>query len=180
MTCPIGSMRDFEDVDHETKKERQLLAFRNSNKAWVMAELEKLYGEWVIWGEFVETIEDHPYDRNSQAECYADGKENMKRHRILREKTLVFLDNNIQGHDFMLSQTEIVPFEDNLSRLRSKVPHRLEELEILRESLRYALVPDGFWKEQGKSLAKKIVEVGPEKAAEVATSYLRNPFGTDA
>jgi len=157
------------------KRQRQALAFKTSNKAWATAELEKLYREWLEWGAYVATIEDHPYNRNTQAECFADGGANMQRHDRLREKTLVFLDNNIQGHDFMRSQSEGEPFEDKSSRLRVKVPHRIHELEILRECLQYALVPEGFWKEQGKKLVKKIAEVGPEKAADVAASYLRNP-----
>lgn len=158
------------------KRQRQPLGFKTTNRTWVIAELEKLYREWLAWGANVARIEDHPYNRNTQAECFADGVENMQRHDRLREKTLVFLDNHIQGHDFMRSQSEGEPFEDKLSRLRIKVPHRIHELEILRECLQYALVPEGFWKEQGKKLVQKIAEVGPEKAADVATSYLRNPL----
>jgi hypothetical protein len=157
------------------KLEKQALAFKNPNKAWVTAELEKLHREWLAWGNHVATIEDHPYNKNTQAECYADGVENMQRHDRLREKTLVFLDNNIQGHNFMQSQSEGRPFENNVARLRSKVPHRIHELEILRDCLQYALVPEGFWKEQGKKLVKRIADVAPEKAADIAASYLRNP-----
>jgi hypothetical protein len=54
------------------------------------------------------------------------------------------------------------------SRLRIKVPHRIHELEILCKCLQYALVPEGFWIEQGKKLVSKRADVGPEKAADVA------------
>ncbi len=156
-------------------KERVTLAFRNPNKAWVVAELDKLHTEWLAWGEHAKSIPDHVYDKNSKAECFADGEENMHKHDILREKTLVFLDNNIQGHDFMRCQSEGRPFEIKSARLRVKVPHRLHELEILKTCLQYAEVPEGFWKEQGKKLVKKLAEVAPDKAADVAASWLRNP-----
>jgi hypothetical protein len=90
---------------------------------------------------------------------------------------LVFLDNNIQGHDFMRSQSEGEPWEDRLGRLRVKVPHRTHELAILRECLQYASVPDGFWREQGKTLVTKLAGAAPDKAIEIAAAYLRNPFG---
>ncbi len=157
------------------RKKREALAFKNPNRAWVVAELEKLYREWEAWGEFVKTIKDHPYDRNTHAECYADGVENLDKHDILREKTLTFLDNNIQGHNFMLPNEYEVPFEDRLGRLQARVPHRIKELRVLRASLEYALVPDGFWKEQGKTLVATVKDLPPEAAADIAASYLRNP-----
>lgn len=158
------------------RKIREPLAFKNPNRAWVMTELEKLYKEWKVWSAFVTTIEDHPYDHRTHAECFADGVENIDKHDILRTKTLVFLDNNIQGHDFMSSNEYEEPFEDNMGRLRAKVPHRVKELDILIASLEYATVPDGFWTEQGKSLLEKIRDKAPDTALEIAASYLKNPM----
>jgi hypothetical protein len=43
--------------------------------------------------------------------------------------------------------------------------------------MKYARVPDGFWKEQGKKLVAKIAEVGSGKVADVAEKLLRNPAG---
>ncbi len=80
---------------------RQTLAFINPKKAWVVNELDKLIAEWKAWQSDVEKIKDHPYDPQMQSYIYADGEENIKRHRILQEKTLVFLENNISGHGFI-------------------------------------------------------------------------------
>ncbi len=152
------------------------LSIRNPNAAWVTSELAKLYSEWKAWHDYVLTIEDHDYDRNTHAECYADGVENIRKHEILRAKTLAFLDNNIEGHDFMLSNQYELPYEDNMGRLRTKLPHRIHELDILIASLQYAAVPEGFWKEQGKKMVEQLATVAPEKAADAAASWLRNPF----
>jgi len=157
------------------ERQRVPLAFKNANTAWVSTELEKLYEEWVAWLAFVQTIEDHPYDKNTHSEVFADGVENLNRHQVLAMKTLTFLDNNVQGHDFMRVQSEGKPFERTDLRLAKRVPHRIQELEVLRASLQYALVPDGFWKEKGKLLVDTLARVGPEKAAELATKLLRNP-----
>ena len=158
------------------RKKREPLAFKNPNRAWVMAELKKLYKEWEEWAEYVPTIEDHPYDRNTHSEIFADGVENLDKNDILREKTLTFLDNNIQGHNFMLSNEYEEPFERNDLRLAIRVPHRIKDLKVLLACLEYALVPDGFWKEQGISLLEKIKDKAPETALKIAESYLRNPM----
>jgi len=158
------------------RKMREPLAFKNPNRSWVVAELRKLYGEWKSWSLKVGEIEDHPYNKNTEAECFADGRENMHTHRILQTRTLTFLDNNIQGHDFMLSNQYEEPYEDIMGRLKSKVPYRVQELEVLMASLEYALVPDSFWKEQGKKMVENLATVAPEKAADTAASWLRNPL----
>lgn len=160
------------------RKKGELLAFKNPNRAWVVSELKKLIKEWEAWAEFVQTIEDHPYDKNTQAECFADGVENIERHEVLRTKTLTFLDNNIQGHNFMLSNEYEQPFENNLARLQVKVPHRRKELRILIASLEYASVPDGFWKERGKALVEQLQNKGTDAAVDIAASYLRNPLSS--
>ena len=161
------------------KKKREALAFKNPNRAWVMAEFQKLSDEWEDWEKCCQTIKDHPYDRNTQSEVFADGVENMERHEILRTKTLTFLDNNIQGHNFMLSNVYEEPFESDDLRLRVKVPHRTRVLGVLMASLEYALVPDGFWTERGKAFAKAIANAPDKIIAEVAARWLRNPFGSD-
>ncbi|WP_167685700.1 hypothetical protein [Parasedimentitalea denitrificans] len=157
------------------EKKREMLAFKNSNRAWVMAELKKLFDEWEAWAKFVQTIEDHPFDRNTQSEIFADGVENLDKHDILRTKTLTFLDNNIQGHNFMRSNEYEEPFERTDLRLILRVPHRIKDLKVLLASLEYALVPDGFWKERGKSLLNSIEDKAPDSALRIVESYLRNP-----
>jgi len=127
------------------RKKREPLAFKNPNPTWVMAELEKLYKEWEEWEEWAEyapTIKGRPYDRNTHADCFANGVENIDKHDILCEKTLTFLDNNVQGHNFMFLNEYEEPHDDNLDQLHVKIPHRIKELEILRESLEYAIVPE--------------------------------------
>ena len=88
-------------------------------------------------------------------------------------------EDSIQGHNFMLSNEYEEPFERNDLRLRVKVPHRIRELKILMASLEYALVPDGFWMERGKILVETITGKAPEKAVEIAASWLRNPLRTE-
>ncbi|OCP06134.1 hypothetical protein BC374_24215 [Ensifer sp. LC13] len=158
------------------RKKPERLAILNANTAWVTSELAKLHSEWKEWETFVATIEDHPYDRNTHSECFADGEHNLRKHAVLRTKTLVFLDNNIQGHNFMLSNEYEEPWEDITSRLRNRVPHQVHQLDILLASLQYAIVPDGFWKEQGKKMMDSLAKSAPEKAADVAASWLRNPL----
>ncbi|TIM22896.1 MAG: hypothetical protein E5Y74_07995 [Mesorhizobium sp.] len=158
------------------KKTREPLAFKNPNKAWVIAELLKIYAEWKAWGEFVKQIVDHPYDRNTQMECFADGEENLDKNEVLVAKTLTFLDNNISGHNFMFSNEYEEPWENRTARLGARVPHHLHQLDILQASLQYAVVPDGFWKEQGKKLVEDVRKAAPDKAADVAASWLRNPL----
>jgi hypothetical protein len=46
----------------------------------------------------------------------------------------------------------------------------------LSACVEYARVPDGFWKSRGKQLVEAVAKVGPEKAAEIAASYLKNPM----
>lgn len=160
------------------RKKSERLEILNPNSAWVVAELEKLRAEWVSWKEAVDQIEDHPYDRNTHAECFADGEENLRKHEILRTKTLTFLDNNIRGHNFMFSNEYERPYEDNLGRLKGRVAYRLHELDILAACLQYALVPDGFWKEQGKKMIEQLARTAPEKAVDAAASWLRNPLSS--
>ena len=155
--------------------ERQTLAFKNANKAWVVKELDKLLEEWRSWQIDVEQIQDHPYNRNTESEVFKDGTQNMKRHRILQEKTLVFLDNYLDGHGFIRGRDGTKIDRSDL-RLKIRVQHRIDDLDELRACIDYARVPDSYWKAKGKELADKIINVGPEKAAEVAAKYLKGDF----
>ena len=40
----------------------------------------------------------------------------------------------------------------------------------------YILVPEGYWKEQGKQLVNIITKSTAEKAVDVAASFLKNPY----
>lgn len=152
------------------------LSFSNPNKAWAFKEVGNIIEEWQQWYIYVQKLEDHDdYNPNTCTEAVKDGWENLKKHEVLREKTLVFLRNNFSGYEFLFENWSSHPHEDITSRLRRRVPTWLHRLEILRASLDYAKVPDGFWKEKGKELANKIVNLAPDKAAEIATAYLKNP-----
>lgn len=150
----------------------QTLAFKNPKKEWVVQELEKLRDEWAKWQREVNQIEDHPYDRMQQSAVMADGAENLKRHRILQAKTIVFLDNNLEGHGFVHGRDGSKIDRDDL-RLKIRVQHRLDDLDELRACLAYAKVPDSYWTAKAKELVDKIANKAPEAAIEVAARYLK-------
>ncbi|MCB2226809.1 MAG: hypothetical protein KQH53_09040 [Desulfarculaceae bacterium] len=157
--------------------ERQLepLEITNPNTAWVKNELEKLYLEWVGWQREVAEIKDQPYDQNIQLDVFADGEDMMHRHTILQAKTLTFLNNNIRGHGFVVG-FDGTRIDDITSRLRYRVKHRIADLEILRASLQYAIVPEGYFKKKGREIAEKVVNKSIETGGDIIADYLKNPF----
>lgn len=155
--------------------ERQVLSITNTNKAWVVEELGRLLDEWRAWLEFAKSLGDSPdYDPKTCAEAMKDGRENRRRHEVLREKTLVFIVNNFEGYDFAFYNWPSHPHEDNLSRLRDIVPGWIHRLEMLSAAVPYARVPESYWKQKGKQLIDQIT-ARPDKAVEIATSFLRSP-----
>ena len=160
-------------------EETENIEFLNPNRAWVVAELEMLYTEWLSWKEAVESIVDQPFDSNTQADVYADGKDMMQKHEILQAKTLTFLNNNIGGHNFIRGfDGQHIDRKD--LRLRIRVEHRLNELEILRACVDYARVPDSYWRKKGKVLVDKLVDKSGDAAIDIAESYLKNPMSGDS
>lgn len=150
----------------------------NPNKAWCVKEVDKLLDEWHSWDQIVQNLADSPdFNPSTSTEAIKDGWNNLKKHEILREKTLVFLRNNFTGHEFILEKWPTHPHEDVTSRLRKRVPGWIHRLEMLQATLEYARVPDGFWKEKGKELVSAIAKQAPEKAADIAATYLKNPMG---
>lgn len=148
------------------------------NTAWVVKEFDKLLNEWKTWNITVQTLEDSPdYTPGSSSDAIKDGWDNIRKHEILREKTLVFLRNHFIGSEFIFENWRSHPHEDVTSRLKNKVPNWIHRLEILEASLTYARVPDSFWKEKGKELVSVLTKTAPEKAIDVAASYLKNPLG---
>ncbi|MEX2123890.1 MAG: hypothetical protein WD795_08340 [Woeseia sp.] len=78
------------------------LAIIHSNAAWVLKEFDKLVAEWRTWNKSAQSLEDSPeYDRNTCSEAIKDGRANLNKHELLREKTLVFLRNNFSGAEFI-------------------------------------------------------------------------------
>jgi hypothetical protein len=160
-------------------KQVENMEITNPNRAWVVAEFEKLYAQWVSWQADVAQIADHPYDRNTQSDVFADGEDNMRKHDVLQAKTLTFLNNNVRGHGFIdgfdgqhIDRTDL--------RLRMRVKHRMHQLDMLRASLEYAKVPEAFWKQKGKELVEKLVKKSGDAAIDVAASYLKNPMAGDS
>ncbi len=97
---------------------------------------------------------------------------------MLQEKTRVFLDNNVEGHNFIhgfdgnqIDRTDL--------RLRIRVEHRLDQLHTLNAALTYALVAEEFWKEKGKKLIDRISDKGTNAAIDITASYLENPMKGD-
>ncbi len=159
-------------------KEFKPLEITNPNKDWVAKELDDLLSEWQRWKEETQNLKNSPdYIPNTCTEAIKDGFDNLKKHEILREKSLVFLRNNFIGYEFIVDNWPNHPHENNTCRLRERIPGWIHRFEILKASIDYARVPDGYWKERGKKLVEKITDVTPEKAAEIAASYMKDPFG---
>ena len=160
---------------------RPVFAFSNPNKAVVVDQFDKLRAEWEAWHEHARKLPDGPdspdFDPQKTAESLKDGRENLEKHERLREKTLVFMGNNFVGYGYLFENWPSHPHEDVTARLVSRVPGWLKRLDTLADSIEYARVPDAYWTEKGKQLVDKLVGEGPEKAAEIAASWLKNPFG---
>jgi hypothetical protein len=154
------------------QSKREGLALTNPNKAWVIKELDALIGEWSAWREEVEEIKDHAFNQMTHGAIYADGEENIKKHRILQEKTLVFLENNMTGHGFIWGRDGTKIDRTDL-RLKIRVKHRIDDLDELRACLPYAKVPDGYWKAKAKEMLDKTVGMAPDLATDVAAKYLQ-------
>lgn len=159
-------------------KPQEPLALTNPNRAWVVNELDKLLDEWRTWLKHAASLPDSAdYNPNTTAEALKDGRDNLRKHEIIRERTLIFIANNFSGIEFMFRNWPSPPHEDNLSRLRSRIPGWVHRLEMLRDLIQYARVPDSFWKQKGKELVAEIAKA-PDKAVDVAASWLKNPFAS--
>ena len=162
----------------ETMQPRELLVITNPNKAWVVNKLDLLLREWEQWLETVQHLPDSPdYNRWGGTEAIKDGFANRRLHDVLRDKTLVFIGNHFSGYGFLFENWPSFPHEGNTVRLANVVPDWIRRLQTLSESIEYARVTDGFWKEKGKQLAEAVIKAAPEKAAEIAAAFLQNPMG---
>ncbi|MEZ8109853.1 hypothetical protein ACED56_12285 [Vibrio splendidus] len=156
-----------------------VLSITNPNKVWVCEQLDSLIHEWLEWNDFCQKInEDSPdYNPSTCSEAIKDGYVNIRKHEILREKTLVFLRNHFAGAEFVLNNWKPHPHEDVCSRLNKKVPYWVHRLEVIKASMDFILVPESYWKEQGKEFLNTLSRSTAETAVEVAASYLKNPLG---
>jgi hypothetical protein len=155
-----------------------VLSITNPNKAWVSEQIDALTKEWIEWNAFCQNIEDSPdFNPKTCSEAIKDGYENIRKHELLREKTLVLLRNHFSGAEFVLNNWKPHPHEDNCSRLKDKVPYWIHRLEIMKASMNYVLVPESYWKEQGKEFLKVLSKSTAEGAVDVAASFLKNPLG---
>lgn len=156
---------------------REVLTIVTPNRAWVVNALDELLEQWRKWLQVAENLPDSPdYDPRTCSEAIKDGFANRRKHEIMREKTLVFIGNNFTGYDFLFANWPWHPHEANTERLSRIVPGWLHRLEILSASIEYARVADGFWTAKGKQLVEEIVKVTPDKGAEIAASWLKNPM----
>src|SRR5690242_16302015 len=102
----------------------QPVVLRTRNKKRILKELDSFIAEWRSWEREISQITDHPYNRMTQDDVFADGEDNMKRHTLLQERTFAFLNKNIIGHGFVYGQHgENVDRTD--LRLNIRVKHRL-------------------------------------------------------
>jgi hypothetical protein len=155
--------------------ERELLALKNTNTARVYKELDELIAEWRAWQEEVKAIIYPPLDRHDPRplqSIYRDTPESLKRHRILEEKTLVFLDNNIAGHGFGHGRDGTRSDSTDLW-LKFRVEHRVDDLDELRACLRYAKVPDGYWTAKAKEMLDQTAKKPLDVAIDVASKFLQ-------
>jgi hypothetical protein len=118
----------------------QTVVLKTPRKKRIIKELDAFISQWRFWEKEVVQITDHPYDRMTHSSVYIDGEDNMKHHTILQERTLAFLNKNIIGHGFIYGQHgENVDRIDQ--RLKIRVSHRINDLDVLRASIEYAEVP---------------------------------------
>jgi hypothetical protein len=156
---------------------REVFAISNPNKAWVVNELDKLRREWSDWLEVAKGLGDSPdFNPNTCTEAIKDGWDNIRKHDVLKERTLVFIGNNFTGYGFVFANWPTPPHEDVTSRIRKRVPGWMHRLEVLSSCIEYARVPDGFWMSKGKQLVDEVIKATPEKAIAIAASYLKNPM----
>jgi len=159
---------------------REPLVITNPNRAWVVDQLDKLLSEWRQWLELAKRLAAGPdspdYDRNTCSEAIKDGFVNLHKHETLREKTLVLIANHFSGYAFLFANWPTPPHEANTTRLIKIVPGWIHRLETLSACIEYARVTDGFWTSMAKELVDQVVKTTPDKAAEIATSYLKNPL----
>jgi hypothetical protein len=154
--------------------QRLTLALTNPNQKWVVKELDALIDEWRAWEQEVAKIPIPPRNRFDPRpeDIWADGEENIQKHSVLQEKTLVFLDNNIEGHGFIYGRDGTKIDRTDL-RLDIRVKHRVNDLEVLRASVQYAKVPEAYWKAKAKEMLDRIAGKAPEAAIDLAAKYLQ-------
>jgi hypothetical protein len=155
------------------------LEILNPRKSWVKIELDSIIQEWALWYEETKIIPDHNYDPNRQTIMWMDGEENIRTHQRLVQKTVTFLSNNFKNYEFMWRSRNGQLHEQHDCRLQVNAKHRLQELEVIRDSLHYAVVPDGYWKQKGIQVVDKLADKTPDVAAEILGQYLKNPFGDE-
>ncbi len=154
-----------------------IFAIVNPNKPWVSEEIDKLIAEWQDWSEYCQKLQgSSDYDPQTCSEAIKDGRENIHKHEILREKTLVFMRNHFSGAQFVLEKWPDHPHESVTSRLCKRAPIWVQRLEILKASMDYVQVPDGYWAGRGKEFLEALSKSTADKAVEVAASYLKNPL----
>jgi hypothetical protein len=164
----------FEDLMKSNEPKRLTLALTNPNKKWVVKELDALIEEWRGWQEEVRRIPVPLRNPNYpiRDDVLADGEEKIQKHNVLQEKTLAFLENNIEGHGFIYGRDGTKIDRTDL-RLDIRVKHRTNDLEVLRACIQYAKVPEAYWKATAKEMLEKVAGKGPELATDIAAKYLQ-------
>jgi hypothetical protein len=153
--------------------QRQTLSFIKPDTARIVKQLDDLIGEWRAWEKEVDKLPEHHFNPlyPIHFNVLEDGEENLKSHRILQEKTLVFLENNIVGHGFICGRDGSKIDRTDLP-LKIRVKHRIDDLDELRACLQYANVPETYWKAKAKEMLAKTVGKAPDIATDIAAKNL--------
>jgi hypothetical protein len=137
----------------------QRFAFKTTHKRHVIKELSKFIEEWRAWQKEVDKLGSDPIDHfdPKPGRIHLDGEDNIKKHHLLQERTLAFLEKNVEGHGFIYGRDgENIDRTD--LRLNIRVKHRINDLDELRARIEYAEVPPGL----SKRSAAKIGGIVPD------------------
>jgi hypothetical protein len=116
---------------------RLTLALTNPNKKWIVKELDALIEEWRAWEHEIRKIPVSSRNRMDPKpdDILTDGEENIQKHHMLQENTLVFLDDNIKGHGFIygrdgtkIDRTDLRRYQGQTSGQRSRSATRMHRI----------------------------------------------------
>ena len=151
----------------------QTVVLKTPRKKRIIKELDAFISQWRSWEKEVAQITDHPYDRMTHSSVYIYGEDNMNHHNILQERTLAFLNKNVAGHGFIYGQHgENVDRTD--LRLKIRVKHRLNDLDVLRARIDYAEVPKRLdtVRQVSSNVGNKLLGIVPDFLVKYLRSWI--------
>ena len=145
---------------------------KTPHKRRVIKELDSFIENWRAWQKEVAKLGADPENsfNPSPGRPQLDGEENIKKHNILQEKTLVFLDENVEGHGFIYGRDRKHIDRTDL-RLNIRVKHRLNNLDELRARIEYAEVPSGWIKKSAAKIGRIVPDVISNAIAKIIQGW---------